>query len=247
VVATAIASAPPRFHPLRRLTWLRPEWPWALLVLGAWVVLAVEAIRPMRHTMAGMSHGRHDEVLASGLAWWMLMTVATMVPAALPLLREISLGSLWPRRYRSAALFLAGYLAVWSLFGAAALGAWHVVSETTSMPVGLVVGVMLLGAAAWGLTAAKRRSLKLCHRYLPLPPRGRAADEACVRFGLYHGRQCVAVCWPLMLSMVPGHTLALMLGVTALVTWERLARLPRLHVGAFALAVAGALCVFVAV
>jgi hypothetical protein len=49
-----------------------------------------------------------------------------------------------------------------------------------------------------------------------------------------------------MLATVPSHSLAAMLGATALVTWERLARLPRLHVGAFAVGVIGALVVFVA-
>jgi predicted metal-binding membrane protein len=246
VVAAAFASSAPRVHLLRRLTWLRPEWPWALLALGAWVVLALHSIARMdMGSHAAGAHGRHD-LSVSTLGGWMLMTVAMMVPAALPLLREISLASLWMRRYRSAALFLAGYLAVWGVFGTAALGAWAVVSAgTPSASAALVTGLLLLGAAAWGLSAAKRRSLKRCHRFVPLPPRGRAADEASLRFGLYHGRHCLAVCWPLMLSVVPGHTLVSMLGVTALVTWERLARLPRLRVGAFVLAVAGALLVFV--
>jgi predicted metal-binding membrane protein len=233
---------------LRRLTWRRPEWPWALLVAAAWLVLAWE-MRPAAHTMHHSTAGtsRHHELSASGLGNWMLMAVAMMLPAALPLLREISLQSIWRRRYRSSALFLAGYLALWTVFGAAALATWHVVTVAVpATPAALVIGALFIVAAAWGLTATKRRCLQRCHRYLPLPPRGRAADAACLHFGLYNGRQCVAVCWPLMLATVPSHTLAPMLGATALVTWERLARLPRLRVCAFAVGVAGALVVFVA-
>jgi predicted metal-binding membrane protein len=232
---------------LRSLTWRRPEWPWVLLVAGAWLVLVLE-MRPAAHAMHHSTAGsRHHGLSGSGLGWWMLMAVAMMLPAALPLLREISLESIWSRRYRSSAFFLAGYLALWALFGAAALATWHVVTVVApATPAALVTGALFLGAAAWGLSATKRRCLKRCHRYLPLPPRGRTADTACFRFGLYNGCQCVAVCWPLMLATVPSHSLAPMLGATALLTWERLARLPRLHVGAFALGVTGALVVFVA-
>jgi predicted metal-binding membrane protein len=225
---------------LRLLTWRRPEWPWVLLLAGAWLVLAWQmwpAAHAMHHSAATKSTGPE-------LGWGALMPVAMMLPAALPLLREISLQSIWRRRYRSSALFLAGYLATWTLFGVAALATWRVVGAVA--PAALVTGLLFLAAAAWGLTATKRRRLKLCHRYLPLPPRGRAADAACFRFGLYNGRQCVAVCWPVMLAMVPGHTLAPMLAATTLVTWERVARLPRLRVCAFVVGVAGALVVFVA-
>jgi predicted metal-binding membrane protein len=225
----------------------------AVLAVGAWIVLALDELRPgaMQGPMDGMSMGaqvaraHHHDLPAPGLGWWMLMTVATMVPATLPMVREISLQSLWTRRYRSAATFLVGYLAVWGVFGAAALGIWGVAGPFAPAAT-LVIGAILLAAAAWGLTATKRRCLKRCHRYLPLPPRGRAADRACLRFGLYHGSQCLGVCWPLMLVMIPGHSLVLMLGVTALVTWERLARLPRLRAGALVLAIAGAMVVYVA-
>jgi len=228
---------------LRRLTWRRPEWPWLLLLAGAWLVLAWQmwpAAHAMHHSTAAKSTG-------SELGWWMLMPVAMMLPAALPLLREISLQSIWRRRYRSSALFLAGYLALWTVFTVAALGAWRAVTVVApSARAALVTGALFVTAAAWGLSATKRRCLKRCHRFLPLPPRGRAADTACLRFGLYNGRQCVAVCWPVMLAMVPSHTLAPMLAATTLVTWERLARLPRLRVCAFVLGVAGGLVLFVA-
>jgi hypothetical protein len=49
-----------------------------------------------------------------------------------------------------------------------------------------------------------------------------------------------------MLAMVPGHTVLALLTGTAVVTWERLARLPRMRVTATALAAAGTLTLAVA-
>ena len=63
-------------------------------------------------------------------------------------------------------------------------------------------------------------------RTMPLGARGRPADRACLRYGLFHARQCAGACWPLMLAMVPGHGVALMAALTALTSWQRLARRP---------------------
>ncbi len=253
---------PPRVHPLRRLTWRRPEWPWALLVAGAWIVLILNDALPQASTpltgspiylCTGSStsmgsrvaapHGHHHHGLSgASLGWWILMIAAMMLPPALPILREISLQSLWARRYRSAALFVVGYLAVWGVFGAVALGIWSLAGGP-SLPVSLAAGAALLIAAVWSLTATKCRCLKRCHRYVGLAPHGRAGDRACLNFGTYNAGQCVGVCWPVMLAMVPGHALLSMVSVAALVSWERTARLPRLRVGAVALAAAGSIMV----
>jgi len=240
-VATAVAATPTHVDPLRRLSWRHPEWPWAVLAASAWSILIVQDAVAAASTSGTSLPSHHPTV-----GWWMLMTIAMMVPAALPTLREISLESLWERRYLAAATFLVGYLAAWGAFGAAALGIWSLAGPS-SLIAPFLAGAALLVGALWGLTRAKRRSLKRCHRYVPLPPRGRTGDRACLHFGFYNGRQCVGVCWPVMLAMVPGHALLAMLGLTALVTWERMARVPRLHVTASILAAAGSITVLVAV
>jgi predicted metal-binding membrane protein len=247
-------------HPVRRLAWHRPEWPWVALVLGAWVILALGELWPgsglpmvslamprtMDHGASAMSmpmpmpatgaSGHHDHFSAATLSWWMLMTVAMMVPAIVPLLREISFHSLWRRRYRSAALFLATYIAVWGAFGAVAILGWSLAAAAWPAVTSLGFGVTLLAATAWSLTLRKRRYLKLCHRRLPLAPHGREAGFSCLRFGIYHARQCIGVCWPVMLAMIPGHTLLSMFALGVLVSYERLARIPRSRVSAIALA-----------
>ena len=198
----------------------RPEWPWVVLAVAAWGLLVAGD--------GGMGGGMHH-VSAPGLGWWTLMVVAMMVPATIPALRQISFGSMWDRRYRSPLLFLAAYVAVWVAVGAVALAAWWLVEQLGAghaIHGTVATGALLFVAANWQLAPRQRRFLKRCHRALALGARGRSADRACLRYGLFHGRQCVGACWPLMLAMVPGHGIALMAALTALSSWQRLARRP---------------------
>jgi predicted metal-binding membrane protein len=195
---------------LRRVAWTVPEWPWLVLASGAWVALA--------------AHAAHARPAVA----WPVMVVAMMVPAALPILRAISLEGLWSRRYRAPAIFLASYVAIWSLFGVLALGAWALASDDgADRHAHLVMAAILLAAAGWQVTRPHRRALKRCHRRRPVGVRGLAADRACAGYGAYHARQCVVTCWPLMLAMAPAHLPVLMAAVAALSTWQRLVTRPR--------------------
>lgn len=209
--------------PLRRAAWSVPEWPWIVLVTSAWALLATHEV-----------HGR-------GLGSWVIMVVAMMLPATLPLARLISLQSLWNRRYRSAAIFLAAYVAVWTAFGAVALVAWSLSGADGALEPATATAALLLVSAVWLLTDRHRLFLRRCHRLLPIRPRGWRADRSCLVFGAYHARQCVGTCWPLMLAMVPAHAPALMVGLAAVTSWERLARVPRRRACASALVVLAAL------
>lgn len=193
----------------------------------------MDAISP---AASAASH-HHPELSASGLGYWMAMVAAMMLPAILPMTREISLQSLWSRRYRSAAFFLGGYLVVWAAFGMLAIALWTLAGHGSAPA---LTELSLLAGALWGLSRAKRRHLKLCHRFVSTPPQGWSADLAGLTFGFYTGWQCLLVCWPVMLAMVFSHSLVLMLGLAMLVTWELLARLPRLVITA---AVLGGLAV----
>jgi predicted metal-binding membrane protein len=156
------------------------------------------------------------------------MVLAMMLPATLPTVRAVSLRSMWDRRYQAPAIFLSAYILIWAAVGAIALAAWRIAGFQHSVNPAAAAGVMLVVGAVWQLTPQHNRFLKRCHRTLPLGARGYAADRACVRYGAYHGRQCVGSCWPLMLVMIPGHYLPeLMVTLAALSTWERLALRPR--------------------
>jgi predicted metal-binding membrane protein len=208
--------APSALPSAARLRTWRPEWPWVALVVAAWTAVVTGG-------------GAMDHAVAPGLEWWTLMVVAMMVPATIPIARTISLESMWQRRYRAPLAFLLAYVAAWVVLGAGAIGAWELAAALGAghaIHGAAATGAILLVAANWQLAEHHRRCLKRCHRTMPLGARGFTADRACLRYGLYHARQCTGACWPLMLAMIPGHGIALMVALTALSSWQRLARRP---------------------
>jgi predicted metal-binding membrane protein len=153
---------------------------------------------------------------------WLVMVVAMMLPVVLGSARVVAARSLWGRRHRAIGGFLIGYLGVWLAVGfavaAAGLAVVHLVGETPSV----VSAAGFLVAAAWQLTAFKQRALRSCHRKPILALRGWAADEDCIRYGLFIGSRCVFSCWALMLACtLSGHSIISMAGVSFLAVSER--------------------------
>lgn len=215
-------AARPLVADLRRLLWFRPEWPWALLAALAWFLLILTGDLPLQ----GRSHVQGD---STSLTHWAAMAMAMMLPATLPMVRGIAQVSLWRRRYRAPAVFIISYLLVWVALGAAAIGLWSLLRPHLSVEPATAGAIVLLCGAAWQLTRWDARFIKRTHRELSLAARGPAADLSCLRYGAYHAGQCAGACWPLMLAMVPGHGWGLMVGATAISSWERLAIRPRLR------------------
>ncbi|MGI9614528.1 MAG: DUF2182 domain-containing protein [Acidimicrobiales bacterium] len=219
---TAVAlPAVGRASDLRRLWWRHPEVPAAVAVVAAWVYLAID------HWVD------HDQITS----WrfeptpWAAMVVAMMVPAALPMVRLVSFDSLWDRRHRAPALFLATYVAGWTLAGTAAAlvvaSGERITGMTFDPGTATVVGALVV-AAAWQFTDRKRRYLRRCHRRTPLAPRGWKADAAVIAYGAFHVRACLGSCGVAMAAMfVSVHDFHLMVPLTALLTAERLAERPR--------------------
>jgi len=213
----------------RRLLLRRPELGASAVVVGAWVaLLALAAQGGHRHVSGGLPH-------------WTLMTVAMMGPTALAGIRHTGLNSLRWRRRRAMAEFVVAYLAVWIAFGVLALtGAALVPAE----PGSAAFAIVLAGAAAWQLSPLKRRWLRDCHRSVPLPPRGWAAEWAALRFGLRNGAACLGSCWCLMLVMAVASGLLWTVLIAGFVTAEKLLQQPRqatrLGAGVLAIAAAGA-------
>ena len=200
---------------LGRASWRHPELAAAAVAAGAWAVLVAHSLQP--HPW--------PEPYVAALSGWVVMAAAMMVPGALADVRRVALASMWHRRQRTIAIFLASYVCVWVGFGALAIS---FVDRT-----GLVAGVALLLAAAWELSSPKWRAVRRCHLVEALPPRGLQADAACGRAGLRYGWRCIGACWPLMLAMAAaGHqALALMALLTAIVAAEKIAvRSARLRV-----------------
>ena len=256
-----LAAAPAgqaRPSPWRRWWWRHPELSVLTVSVAAWS--AVTVLHLMMPVHGGAQHcsavphaaAHHHGVSGLGavadrcaamgpdmpefpasLGMWVVMAAAMMLPTTLPTVRSISMNGRWNRRHRSQALFVLGYLAVWSVFGAAALAVvWSVGVKTVGVP---VVSGLLAGGAAWELTRRKRFFLRACHRVRALPAAGRRADRACVDEGLRNGLRCVGACGPMMLPMaLTPHALWLMVVLFGVAAGEKLVTKAVDHLPVFA-------------
>ena len=221
-------------HEVRRWLLRHPETIAAILVAVAWLwLISIElggASVSGRAGMPGMDMAPETASrlsgIASAIAWWVLMSVAMMGPAALAGVRHTGLNSLRWRRGRAMAGFAAAYLAVWAVFGAVAITVVAVVPGAHGT---VALAIVLALAAVWQLTPLKRRWLRDCHRSVPLPPRGWKAELGALRFGLRNGQSCLGSCWCLMLVMAvaPANHLLWMVALTVVVTAEKLMERPR--------------------
>ncbi|WP_068280268.1 DUF2182 domain-containing protein [Aldersonia kunmingensis] len=184
-----------------------PELPFFAVSGLAWAVVAVSHAD-------GWSHSSAAATLVAASA----MTVAMMLPTALPSARRVALDGMWTRRMRGPALFLVAYLFVWIMFGAMAIGVFEQLPPSADL-----VPVALAAAAVWQLTPGKREFLRDCHRVPAIPPRGFAADRGCVRAGLTSGSRCVGECGLLMLPMyAAAHAWWLVVPIAAIIWAEQL-------------------------
>lgn len=223
----------PRTMPVRRLLQPRVSLAFELVAVAAWIALVAWAMAGGSHAGDGHHHVSATHAVHGGagfgdLAMWALMSVAMMLPAAVPALAHVGTNSLRWRRQRAMATFAAVYLAVWIGYGVLLLGAAPLWAR---LPGDAALACALALAAAWQLTVHKRRALRDCHRSSPLPPTGWRAVAGAGRFGLRQGGACLRSCWALMLVMAVASGRSGMLGwmavLTGIVMAERLARKPR--------------------
>jgi predicted metal-binding membrane protein len=207
-----------------RLLRRRVTLAYELAIVVAWIALAVHLLTdPGEH----QASGPHAMTAPHHVGMWAAMSAAMMLPAALPALAHVGINSLRRRRRRAMALFAVVYLGIWLAFGGLVLALsplWAPLDEALALAVTLAV------AAGWQLTRWKLVALRACHRAVPLPPFGRRADAAVVRFGVRNGSACVGSCWAAMLVMgvaSAGAMLPAMVVLTPLVTIEKLAERPR--------------------
>jgi predicted metal-binding membrane protein len=171
-----------------------------LLVGGAAAAWAVTVAR-----MRGMDAGPGTDL--GGVGWylgiWVTMTAAMMLPSAAPAAGQVARLA----RRAPTLLFVAGYLAVWTVYGLAAYGLFRLV---TSLDTGwlawdergpYVAGAVIVAAGMYELTPLKRRSLRRC--------RSARHPGSALRSGLAHGLDCVGSSGGLMVVLF-------MLGVMSL-------------------------------
>ncbi len=215
--------------------WSAPLPPVLLAVVAAAWVIAIAAELTGR---AQWVH--HHELLAGGwpvwwsvgvfLVAWQIHVAAMMLPSTLPLValfRRASARQDHPRAARAA--FLGAYLAVWTVFGFAALGGDAVLHAAAhrypalDQPQLIGAGVLLL-AGLFQFSALKDRCLQQCrHPAVFLTAHYRRGVGAAWRLGLRHGLFCLGCCWALMLVMfaVGIANLAWMAPFALLMIWEK--------------------------
>lgn len=170
----------------------------ALLAIGhtAWAPL-------MHHGPAagGGGHAAHAAPALASAAWlvgWCLMVVAMMLPAAVPLVRDVAGTGPAPGAARQRAFASAGYLGVWGASGLAVLG-------VLALAVDAPAGVVLAAVGLHQLSPLKRRALTACRSHARLLPPGWAGGPdpsgVALRAGVSHGLASVACCGPLMLAV----------------------------------------------
>jgi predicted metal-binding membrane protein len=223
------------------------------LVLAAWVALALwdtslhpEALHHEPHVADVHHHHPIEADSGTGggalppvsrllvfLAGWVLMTIAMMLPGTMPLLNLFRRVTAARSDHTRLLLLLGvGYLAAWTVFGAAAL-LGDVLLHAAVERVGLLAeaawsipSIVLLAAGLYQFTPLKEKCLAECrspYAFLLGSWHGRRPRGEAWRLGARHGIFCVGCCWTLMLLMfaVGVAHLGWMLALGAVMSAER--------------------------
>jgi len=140
---------------------------------------------------------------------WAEMMVAMMVPSVAPAVLTFAAVSRKRREQQRpfvpAAVFLAGYLTVWTTFSAmAALAQWifhsgALLSPTMVMTSPVVGGMLLIAAGVFQFGGLKARCLEQCRSPLNfLFTDWREGWSGAFMMGVKHGAYCTGCCWFLM-------------------------------------------------
>jgi predicted metal-binding membrane protein len=181
--------------------------------------------------MDGMDSGPGGDLGATGwfLATWALMMAAMMLPVVAPAAagsEGTAADHLPIARVGRTAAFLVAYLAVWAVAGLAVYELFALVRSVAGGPLEWgragrgVAAAVLAAAAAYQLSAHKRRALARCRRPGPAEP----SVEAGLRAGAY----CVASSGPMMAALFALGAMSVwwMAVVAVLIGIERLPRDP---------------------
>ncbi len=185
----------------------------AVFTAASWAYLAIVAasMDDMSSVLAmPMTSAWSPTQAALMVVMWAVMMAAMMLPSAVPMVLaydRMDRGSAEGHR-GSTALFVAGYVVVWSGFAFAATGLqWvlHSVTLVNGMGVSTqtwLSGGLLAGAGIVQFTPGKMRSLGACRTPMGfLMTSWREGRTGAMAMGLHHGRLCLACCWSLMILL----------------------------------------------
>jgi hypothetical protein len=192
-----------------------PEWCAVALAAGGWLsMLSVSIADPLMLLGRNEMHSLPEAFVHSAV-----MTQAMMAPLVLYQVNRVATFSLWCRRYRAAALFLLGYLSVWTVISTVMMMMGPALARAVGwrVMIGVSFGIAFLTVLGYG----RQRLVRQCSMTMPLALRGWRADRDCLRFGVLTAQRCVTTCWPLMLAVIVQHGMAVMAAGTLLMVAER--------------------------
>jgi predicted metal-binding membrane protein len=167
--------------------------------------------------------------LASFVIAWAVMMAAMMFPGLSPMLVTMH-AIAWHRgggrgALRTTAVFVTGYLLVWTTVGLLLWTFVRLAGQTTSLVAlgdrarwaPLVLGATLIVAGLYQFTPFKQACLDHCRSpFIVIMQRWRDGDGGALRMGLGHGLYCLGCCWALFTVLVTAGimSLAWMLALT---------------------------------
>jgi predicted metal-binding membrane protein len=142
------------------------------------------------------------------IMWWTMM-MAMMLPSAVPaILTYGALSRKFAEKGASAApiaLFVAGYVANWTVFAAAAVTLQLLLSQKIALSMMMAVtsavvgGGLLVAAGLYQMSPLKSACLRKCQAPLMFFARNwQKGNLGALRMGLSHGLYCLGCCWVLM-------------------------------------------------
>ncbi|MDX6666953.1 MAG: hypothetical protein QOK04_333 [Solirubrobacteraceae bacterium] len=209
-------------------------------LIGLLLLLAAVGWLVTDDRMAGMDAGPGTDPGSVGfyVSAWVVMMAAMMFPSAAPMVVAYSRTQKQRRdlgRARAGpiatALFVAGYLLSWTVFGLLAYGLFDLVRslniDALSWNRGgrYVAGGVILAAAIYQLTPAKDICLTKCRGPMAFVLGSwREGYGGALRMGAEHGGWCVGCCWALMVALFAVGVMSVgwMLFVSALIAIEKL-------------------------
>ncbi|HYO60823.1 MAG TPA: DUF2182 domain-containing protein [Actinomycetota bacterium] len=159
-----------------------------------WVVAAFAVVALGWHAGAPRGGALHHALEHGALM------AAMMLPLAAPSAKVVAERSLRSRRSRTIVEHLAGFTAVWFVFGsAAALGVYEL-GGLVAPPWSFAL--VLVAAIAWQTSGSRRRFADRCGRVRVGPLRGWRCDVFTVTAGAAHAAGCLVTCGLAMTAMV---------------------------------------------
>jgi predicted metal-binding membrane protein len=223
------------------------------VLLGALLALAVAAWLVTNDRMGGMESmpGMSLGSLGFYVGVWVVMMAAMMLPAVAP--TALTYDSFRERQRArgegaavdATALFVAGYLLIWTAAGLAAYALIELVRAIDPAFLAwdeagrYVTGGVIVAAAVYQVTPLKRTCLAECRSPMTfLAERWRDGRAGALELGIRHGAWCLGCCWALMAALFAVGVMSVgwMVLIAAFIVAERLLPWPTATRAAVALA-----------